>query len=110
MTANTVTPDRTLMSRLLPNITAGLVIGFVEVIFSVSVASLIFSGELKPYLARGIAIVLVTSTLSMLIAAFFSRVDEVISGLLENPTVLLTLAVTSLGGALAGGLDLLPTV
>jgi sulfate permease, SulP family len=110
MTANTVTPDRTLMSRLLPNITAGLVIGFVEVIFSVSVASLIFSGPLKPYLARGIAIVLVTSTLSMLIAAFFSRVDEVISGLQENPAVLLTLAVAALGGILGGGSDLLPTV
>jgi sulfate permease, SulP family len=110
MTANTAIPNPTLLSRLLPNITAGLVIGFIEVIFSVSIASLIFSGPLKPYLPRGIAVVLVTSTLCMLISAVFARVDEVISGLQENPAVLLTLAAASLGGVLAGGSDLLPTV
>lgn len=110
MTANTATPKPTFVSRLLPNITAGLVIGFIEVIFSVSIASLIFSGPLKPYLPRGIAVVLVTSTLCMLISAIFARVDEVISGLQENPAVLLTITVASLGGVLAGGPDLLPTV
>jgi len=106
----TTAAQPTHLRALLPNLTAGLVLGFVEVIFAVSIASLIFSGELKAYLPRGIAAVLVTSTLGILITAVFARVDGAVGGIQENPGVLLTIAVASLGGALAGGADLLPTV
>ena len=97
-------------NRLLPNLTAGLALGFVEVIFSVSIASLIFSGSLREYLPRGITIVLVTSIISILIPALFSSYGGVIAGIQENPAVLLTLAVASLTGLLGAGPTLLPTI
>jgi SulP family sulfate permease len=100
-------------NRLLPNISAGLALGFVEVIFSISIASLIFSGPLREYLPRGVTIVLVTSIISILIPALFSSYVGVIAGIQENPAVLLTLAVASLTGLLgaqSGGTALLPTI
>ena len=59
--------------RLLPGLTLGVLVGLTEVIFALSVGSLIFSGELAPYLSYGIGIALVTATI-MLIGGDFSRV------------------------------------
>src|SRR6185436_4489835 len=77
-------PAPTQAKRLLPNITAGLALGFVEVIFSVSLASLIFSGPMREYLPRGITIVLITSIISILIPALFSSYGGVIAGIQEK--------------------------
>ncbi len=95
---------------LLPNLTAGLVLGFSEVIFSVSIASLIFSGPLEGYLSRGISIVLVTSAVTILATALFASLNGVISGIQDNPSVLLAVAVGSLVGVVGAGPDLFPTV
>jgi sulfate permease, SulP family len=101
---------QTRLQTLLPNLTAGLVVGFVEVIFAISVASLIFSGPLKADLPRGISIVLVTSIVSILMTSLFSSSKGVVAGIQDNPAVLLTIAVASLAGVLGAGTDLLPTV
>jgi sulfate permease, SulP family len=87
-------------SSLFSNITAGLVVGFIEIIFSISLASLIFAGPLQPYLPRGITIVLVTSTVSVIIPALFAAHQGVIAGIQDNPAVLLSLAVASVSGVL----------
>jgi SulP family sulfate permease len=97
-------------NTLLNNLTAGLVLGFVEVIFSISVASLIFSGPLKPYLPRGIMIVLVTSALGVILTALFASLDGVIAGIQDNPAVLMSVAVASIVGVVGGGTHLIGTV
>jgi SulP family sulfate permease len=97
-------------TTLLPNLIAGLVLGFSEVIVSVSIASLIFSGPLEAYLSRGITIVLVTSTVTILCTTLFASFHGVISGIQDNPSVLLAFTVGSLAGVVGAGPDLFPTV
>lgn len=110
MTDTTLHNKQTGVSRLLPNVTAGLALGFVEVIFSVSIASLIFSGPLRVYLPHGITMVLVTSVISILVPALFSSYKGVVAGIQENPAVLLTIAVVSVSGVLGAAPSLLPTI
>src|SRR5258706_2645339 len=44
--------------QVVTSITAGLVVGLIVIVFSISLASLIFSGEMSPYLSRGIGLFL----------------------------------------------------
>ncbi len=46
------------LSRFIPNLMAGFVVGIIVVIVSISLATLIFSGELAQYLPAGIGLVL----------------------------------------------------
>jgi sulfate permease, SulP family len=110
MTATSTVATPTRASTLLPNITAGVVLGFSEIIFTVSIASLIFSGPLEENLPRGIAIVMVTSALSILGTAFFASFEGVISGIQDNPSVLLAITTASLIGVVSTPSQLMPTV
>lgn len=83
-------------STFLPNLMAGLVLGFTEVIFAISLASLMFSGPLTAYLPRGMAITLVTVAAHVLFTALFSSAGGVISSVQDNSTVLLAVAVTAM--------------
>ena len=56
---------------ILGHITSGLVNGLIEILFSISLASLIFSGPLEPYLPRGISIALVTAAVHILFTTIF---------------------------------------
>lgn len=101
-------PART--STLLPDLLAGVVLGFTEVIFTISLASLIFSGPLEAYLPRGIAIALVTTIVHVLFATFFDSAEGVISSVQDNPAVLLAVAVTAITSVMGGGGELAATV
>ena len=46
-------------ARLVPSLTAGLVVGLVEVIISISFAALIFAGELSDFVVNGIGFALI---------------------------------------------------
>jgi sulfate permease, SulP family len=59
-------------ARLLPSLTAGIVVGILTVIISVSFAALIFSGEMSEYLSPGIAIALITAVIAGGIISIFS--------------------------------------
>ena len=56
--------------RLLNLITTGLVIGAVEVVLAISLASLVFGGYLYNYLADGIGLYLVAGALTLAIVAW----------------------------------------
>jgi len=85
--------------RLLPSLTAGVLIGISEVIFALSVGSLIFSGELAPYLSYGIGITLVTTTILLVVTSLGSSIPGVTGSLQDSPSVLLAI----IAGGLAGG-------
>lgn len=93
----------------LSDLTAGAVNGFIEVIFAISLASLIFSGALEGDLSRGIAIALTTSTVHILISSLTAPPGILSTGQ-ENAAVIMSVLVASVVGRLGTGADLLPTV
>ena len=80
----------------LPLFTASIIIGISEAIFAMSVSSLIFSGKLAPYLARGIGIALVTAAVTMISISLFSSIPGVIGSLQDSPSVILALIAAAL--------------
>jgi SulP family sulfate permease len=98
--------------RLLPGLTLGVLVGLTEVIFALSVGSLIFSGELAPYLAYGIGIALVTATIMLISVSVGSSIPGVIASLQDGPSVILAVIAVALVGTLpaAGAQARLATV
>jgi SulP family sulfate permease len=64
--------------NLLPSLTSGTLMGIKEVIFALSVGSLLFSGELAPYVSYGIGIALVTQIIMLIGIALGSSVPGVL--------------------------------
>jgi sulfate permease, SulP family len=82
--------------RLWPALTAGVVIGVSDIIFDISMGSLIFSGELTRYLSYGIGIALVTSSVVMIVASLTSSVPGVIYSTQDSFSVILAVLVAGL--------------
>lgn len=81
---------------LFPNLATGLLVGFSEVIFSVSLGSLIFSGELASYLPLGIGIAIASLAITTLTISLTSSIPGIISGLQESPALIQGLIVAGL--------------
>ncbi len=81
---------------LLASLTAGALIGISEVMVALSMGSLIFSGELAPYLSFGIGIALVTATVTLFGISLFSSVPGVIGSIQDSPSVILALMASAL--------------
>jgi SulP family sulfate permease len=98
--------------RLLSSLTSGLLMGITEVIFALSVGSLIFSGELVPYLSYGIGIALVTAIIMLVGISASSSVPGVTGSLQDSSSVILAVIAVALVGTLpaAGVKDRLTTV
>lgn len=84
------------LRRLLPSLTLGVVMGITEVIYALSVGSLLFSGDLTPYLFRGIGIALTTATIMLIGISLGSAIRGVTGSLQDSPAVLLAIIVSSL--------------
>ena len=66
--------------ELLPNLTAGLIIGVVMVFMALSFAALIFSGDLAPFISRGIGLALMGTIIIGLVIATFTSLPGTIGG------------------------------
>ncbi len=104
--------DEFRVEKLLPGLTSGLLMGIKEVIFALSVGSLIFAGDLSPYLGYGIGMALVTQVVMLIGVSFGSSVSGVIGGLQDSSSVLLAVMAAALVGALPASIseDKLATV
>ncbi len=92
--------------RMLPSLTSGALLGVAEVIFALSVGSLIFSGDLAPHLSHGFAIALVTTTVMLISISLGSSVRGVTGSLQDSPSVILAVIAAALFGALpAAGVE-----
>jgi SulP family sulfate permease len=80
-------------SRLITDILAGLLVGLVALIYSVSYATLIFSGPLIAYLAVGVRLVLISAAVAAFVAALTSSFRIAISGPDSNASVFTALIV-----------------
>jgi len=87
--------------RLLPGLTSGALIGITEVIFALSMGSLIFCGELAPYLPYGIGIALATAAITLVSLSLGSSVPGVTGSSQDSSTVILAVIAAALVGALA---------
>jgi SulP family sulfate permease len=88
--------------KLLPCLTTGVLMGVTEVIFALSVGSLIFSGDLAPYLPYGIGLALVTSTIMLVGISLGSSVPGVTGILQDSPSVILAVIAAALVATLPG--------
>src|SRR5258708_8846252 len=93
-----------------PNLIAGLVIGFMQVIIGISLVSLIFSGPLAHDLPTGIAMVLVTSAVNGIFIALFSSSPGIIAMLQDDPIVPIAVAATVFARTQPSGPELTATV
>jgi len=87
--------------RLFPNLTAGILVGIEEIIFAISIGTLVFSGELLPYLPQGIGIALITAAILMISISLLSSIKSVIGSLQDSPSVIIAIIVASLAAGLS---------
>lgn len=78
------------------NVLAGLVIGVLAVFLQISLAALIFSGELSSYFGAGIGILLIGGLISVSIATFFSCFNISINIPQDVPAAILALMAAAL--------------
>lgn len=83
-----------------PGLTSGMLIGIKEVIFAVSVGSLLFAGDLTAFLPYGIGIALVTQIVMLASIALGSSQPGVMGGLQDTSSVILA----ALAGAILSSL------
>ncbi len=82
--------------QLLPNLTAGLLIGAMEVLFCTSLAALIFSGRLSPFVADGIGLTLFGGMALSLVVAFLSSLPGAIPVVQDSPAAIFALAAAAI--------------
>ncbi len=110
MTTAGLTENRPGIGAMLPDITSGIVNGFIEVIFAVSLTSLIFSGPLAAHLPRGLALALLTVAIHILFTTAQTPFFGVIASIQDNSAVVLALAAASLFATMAGSPAFVPTL
>jgi SulP family sulfate permease len=77
-----------------------LLIGFTEILFAVSLGSLIFSGRLAPYLPQGVSIAIASLAITTIIISSTSSVPGIVTGIQENPAVIQSIMVAGILGTL----------
>jgi SulP family sulfate permease len=82
--------------NLMPGMTSGALLGITEAIFALSLGSLIFSGQLSPFLAFGLGMALATSTITMIAISLTSRVPGVIGSTQDSSSVILGVMAATL--------------
>ncbi len=85
--------------QLLPAVTAGLVVGVIDVIVEVSLAALIFSGDLAGLVPRGIGLALFGAMVAGFVGAVFSSYPGTIVVPQDAPAVILALMAASIVAA-----------
>jgi sulfate permease, SulP family len=81
--------------RLTASITAGVVIGVVEVVVAISFAALVFSGYLVYFLADGIGLYLVAAALTLAIVAWRGGTRGVVGGVQGAVVAVLAVVATT---------------
>jgi sulfate permease, SulP family len=97
----------------LASLNAALILYLLEMIVTLSVVTLIFTGSLAPYLPQAIGCVLIGNALLVAIVTLFSSYGGSMAVTQDTPGVILAVAAASVATSLAGGAatgTLFPTV
>ena len=95
---------------VVPGLVAGAISGTLIVTFGISLAALIFTGDLAHYVPAGIGVLLLSSFIIGGVVALRSSYKPVISAPQENTSVILALMAAAIGQKLPAGVDALPTI
>lgn len=88
--------------QVVTGVTAGLVVGLIVIVFSISLATLIFNGELSPYLSRGIGLFLFGGFMLSIILAILGSMPGTAIGPQDGPAALIAVAAGGIASSLAG--------
>ncbi len=83
-----------------PSLTAGLLMGLMEVFVALSVASLLFAGDLAPFISYGLGVALATEIIALSIISLGSSVPGITGGLQDTSGVILAAMAATLFGSL----------
>lgn len=100
-------------TAILPELLAGLTVGLVTLVYSISFTALIFSGSLAPFFPQGLGVALIGATLMAVMVAGRSAFPFVIGGLESNSMILVALMTNAIATTLNRPQDsaqLYPTV
>ena len=88
------------LQRLVPSLTAGLVIGLLEVATAISFAALIFNGALAPFASYGIGYAIIGAIIGCTVIALFTSWPGFVGGNQDVSAAITALMVASLIGAM----------
>ena len=95
-----------LVPWLIQNTSSGLVVGALGVTLGISLAALIYGGDLEPFLARGIGLVLLGSAVLSLVVSALTSVPGMFASTQDAPAAVLGALSAALGTQLVGGVAL----
>lgn len=87
--------------RFIPNLTAGIVVGLLQVVRSISYAALIFTGSMSGFVANGIGLVLLATIIISLLLTLFTSLPGAIGNGQDIPSAILAGAVVAISQSLS---------
>ena len=84
--------------KLIPSLTAGLIVGITDVSVEISLAALIFSGVLAPFVAHGIGFILFGAFTILLLGALTSSIPGTMTIPQDTPAAILALIAAGIAG------------
>lgn len=91
--------------QLITGITAGLVAGLIVIVFCISLATLIFSGEMSAYVSRGIGLFLFGGFVMSVVLSIFGTLPGTAIGPQDGPAALVAVAASGIVASLVGTSD-----
>jgi SulP family sulfate permease len=92
--------------QVIMGITAGLVVGLIVIVFSISLATLIFTGEMSSYVSRGIGLFLFGGFMLSLVLAILGSMPGTAIGPQDGPAALIAVAAGGISTSLVGTMEL----
>lgn len=83
-------------SIIVPAVTAGMIVGVLQILVQISYATLIFSGPLSSYLGQGIGLALFGSFVLALVMALTSTFPATVAAAQDSPAAILALVSVSI--------------
>lgn len=75
--------------RFIPTLVAGVIIGILEIALATSFATLLFSGEMSAYLARGVGMALFSGAVGIIITTLLTSHPAIIGGNQDAPAAIM---------------------
>lgn len=101
------------LRQLVPSLSAGVLVGLVEIILAISFAALIFAGPLSGFVASGVGLILMAAIISGIAVALLTSLPGTISGIQDVPAAIMAVmaaAIVTQMPAGAGGREAFVTV
>lgn len=89
-------------NHFIPNLTAGIIVGLLQIVKSISFAALIFTGDMSAFVANGIGLVLLAAVIFGIIITFFTSFPGTLANSQDIPSAILAGVVVTTSQSLAG--------